>query len=449
MLSGNSSESHRTLNARKSLAACIVTLGCAKNEVDSAHMRSRLIEAGYAVEDDPSAADAIIINTCSFIQTATEESIDTILEFAELDSVVSGDCRIVVAGCMPARYGKDLEAELSEVRAFVPCSREDDIAQVLDNLFFDAAPERAAICLREDVHADQDGVFAYVKISDGCDRWCSYCTIPLIRGPYHSFSYDAIRKQVSAHVQAGKAEIVLIAQDTGRWGLDFEDKRSLAWLLEKLSEEFPKTWFRVLYLEPEGVTDELLEVMSSHDNICNYLDIPLQHVDSDMLKAMNRRGSRQEFEALFARILDSVPDMTLRTTLIVGFPGETEEQFEELCDFVESSPFTYIGAFAYSREESTRAYDMPGQLDEDEKVDRLQRIRDIADAVCTARVAERIGKRMAVLVEGCEEDGQLYGRTQSQAPEVDGVTYLEEGVPGDFKDVLICDTLMYEMEGEI
>lgn len=449
MLSSNSSEALSTSNARTSLAACIVTLGCAKNEVDSAHMRSRLLEAGYAIEEDPSSADAIIINTCSFIQSATEESIDTILELAELDSVVSGDCRIVVAGCMPARYGEDLESELSEVRAFVPCSREDDIAQVLDSLFFKAAPERGAICLREDVHADQDGVFAYVKISDGCDRWCSYCTIPLIRGPYHSFSYETIHKQVAAHVKAGKSEIVLIAQDTGRWGLDFEEELSLAWLLEKLAGEFSQVWFRVLYLEPEGVTDELLDVMSAHDNICNYLDIPLQHVDADMLKAMNRRGSRQEFEALFERILDRVPDMTLRTTLIVGFPGETEEQFEELCDFVESSPFAYIGAFAYSREESTRAYDMPDQVDEDEKADRLQQIRDIADAVCTARVAERVGKRMAVLVEGSEEDGQLYGRTQSQAPEVDGVTYLEEGTPGLFEEVLICDTLMYEMEGEI
>lgn len=449
MLSSNSSEALSTSNARTSLAACIVTLGCAKNEVDSAHMRSRLLEAGYAIEEDPSSADAIIINTCSFIQSATEESIDTILELAELDSVVSGDCRIVVAGCMPARYGEDLESELSEVRAFVPCSREDDIAQVLDSLFFKAAPERGAICLREDVHADQDGVFAYVKISDGCDRWCSYCTIPLIRGPYHSFSYETIHKQVAAHVKAGKSEIVLIAQDTGRWGLDFEEELSLAWLLEKLAGEFSQVWFRVLYLEPEGVTDELLDVMSAHDNICNYLDIPLQHVDADMLKAMNRRGSRQEFEALFERILDRVPDMTLRTTLIVGFPGETEEQFEELCDFVESSPFAYIGAFAYSREESTRAYDMPDQVDEDEKADRLQQIRDIADAVCTARVAERVGKRMAVLVEGCEEDGQLYGRTQSQAPEVDGVTYLDEGTSGLFEEVLICDTLMYEMEGEI
>ncbi|MBR3690036.1 MAG: 30S ribosomal protein S12 methylthiotransferase RimO [Eggerthellaceae bacterium] len=449
MLSGNSSEARFEPNARKSLAACIVTLGCAKNEVDSAHMRSRLIEAGYTLEDDPSVADAIIVNTCSFIQSATEESIDLILELADLDSVGHGNCHIVVAGCMPARYGKDLESELSEVRAFVPCSREDDIAQVLDQLFFDSASERNSACSREDVHAHQDGVFAYVKISDGCDRWCSYCTIPLIRGPYHSFSYEAIRKQVSAHVQAGKSEIVLIAQDTGRWGLDFGNPCSLAWLLEMLSEEFANVWFRVLYLEPEGVTDELLEVMASHENICNYLDIPLQHVDADILKSMNRHGSRQEFEALLDRILKRIPDITLRTTLIVGFPGESEEQFEDLCDFVESSPFTYIGAFAYSPEEGTRAYDMPDQVDEDEKADRLQQIRDIADAVCTARVAERVGKRMTVLVEGCEEDGQLYGRTQSQAPEVDGVTYLEWGVPGQFEDVLICDTLMYEMEGEI
>ncbi len=435
--------------ARSSFGACIITLGCAKNEVDSAHMKSRILEAGYRFVEDPEQADAVIVNTCSFIQSATEESIEAIFELADLESVASGDAHLVVAGCMPARYGADLETELSEVRAFVPCSREDDIAQVLDGLFFAGGIDAAPACTREEVHADQDGVFAYVKISDGCDRWCSYCTIPIIRGPYHSYSYETIRTQVHAHADSGKSEIILIAQDTGRWGKDFEEPQSLAWLLECLAQEFEQVWFRVLYLEPEGVTDELLDVMVRHSNICNYLDIPLQHVDADILKSMNRSGSREKFEALLDRITQRVPDITLRTTLIVGFPGETEEQFDDLCDFVESSPFSYIGAFAYSREEGTRAYAMSDQVDEDDKVERLQQIRDIADAVCSARVAQRVGMQFPVLVEGGEEDGQLYGRTQAQAPDVDGVTYLNAGTPGDFVNASIIDTLMYEMEGEV
>lgn len=436
-------------DARSFIRACIITLGCAKNEVDSAHMKSRLLEAGYSFVEEPTEADAIIVNTCSFIQSATEESLDAIFELTDIDSVAKGDAHIIVAGCMPARYGSDLENELMEVRSFVPCSREDDISLVLDSVFFESKIEPAAYCPREDVHADQDGVFAYVKISDGCDRWCSYCTIPLIRGPYHSYSYESIRKQVAAHVAAGKAEIVLIAQDTGRWGEDFAEPLSLAWLLERLATAFATTWFRVLYLEPEGVTNELLATMKAHENICNYLDIPLQHVDAHILSSMNRHGSRTEFEALTERIVSAIPDITLRTTLIVGFPGETEEQFEDLCDFVESSPFSYIGAFAYSREENTRAFDLPNQVDEDDKVERLQQIRDIADAVCTARVAARIGQRLPLLIEGCEDDGQLYGRAQSQAPDVDGVTYIDQGTPGDIVDVTIIDTLMYEMEGEI
>lgn len=425
-----------------------ITMGCAKNEVDTADMKGLLAQAGYALEDDPACADVIVVNTCSFIQSATEESLEAIFDAAALPNVEAGDARIVVAGCMPARYGDELADELTEASAFVPCSKEDDIVAVIDRCLGVARDASEPLGAPASVAAGQGATFAYVKISDGCDRWCSYCTIPLIRGRYHSFPLDDIVRDVERHAATGVREIDLIAQDTGRWGQDFEEPSSLAALLEELAVRFPQLWFRVMYLQPEGVTDELLAVMAAHDNICSYLDIPLQHVDETLLRAMNRRGSRARFEELFERILAAVPDITLRTTLIAGFPGETDEQFDELCDFVEDAPFHYVGVFAYSREEGTRAYDLPDQIDEDEKAERAQRLRDIADASCAPRIAARVGQTLDVLVEGAEEDGQLYGRAQCQAPDVDGVTYVPHGEVGEIASVRICDTLLYEMEGE-
>ncbi len=439
----------RQAEGRKSVA--FVTLGCAKNEVDTEHMRERVADAGYALADDPADADAIVVNTCSFIQAATEESLEAVFEAADLPNVANGRAALVVAGCMPARYGADLEAELVEAGAFVPCSREDDIALVLAETIGKADGEGAAPCAAssavEGSPAPRGPVSAYVKISDGCDRFCSYCTIPFIRGRYRSFPLDDVRAEVRKQVDRGVREIVLIAQDTGRWGADFPEPSTLAALVSTLAEEHPSTWFRLMYIQPEGLTDELLEAVASHANVCDYFDIPLQHVDADILRAMNRTGSRADFEALAARVRRRMPDAALRTTLIAGFPGETDEQFEELCSFVEDADFDYIGVFPYSREEGTRAHDLPNQVDEDEKADRAQRLRDLADAVCAPRVAARIGRELDVLVEGREEDGQLFGRAMCQAPEVDGVTYLEAGEVGDIVRVRVEDTLLYEMEG--
>ena len=427
-------------------AVAFITMGCAKNEVDSEHMLTRLMRAGYAVSDDPENADVVIVNTCSFIQAATEESIDAILEVAGYESVKSGRSHLVVAGCMPARYGDELADELTEASDFVPCADESTIVQVVDSLLgvvrtsgVDVAgdPTREAVA----------GVSAYVKISDGCDRFCAYCTIPYIRGRYHSFSEQDIAREVSALVGAGTREIVLIAQDTGRWGQDFEEPSSLAQLVEHLALKFPDTWFRVMYIQPEGVTYELIDVFARHDNICSYFDIPFQHSNAEVLKAMNRSGSGAEFLALAKRIRDVIPDATLRTTLIAGFPGETDDQFEELCDFVEDAELDYIGVFAYSREEGTRAFGYDGQVDEDEKLSRTQRLRDLADDVCAPRIQQRIGQEFDILVCGAEEDGQLFGRAQCQAPDVDGVTYLQSGEVGDVKRVRIDDVLLYEMEG--
>lgn len=426
-------------------SVCFVTLGCAKNEVDSAEMIKKVQAAGFCIVDDAAAADAVVVNTCSFIQAATEESIDVIFEICGLENFSSGSAKLIVAGCMPARYGEDLKDELQEAQAFVPCSREDDIVEVLCGVL-GACPEAVSDGL---VSPYAGSAASYVKISDGCDRFCSFCAIPFIRGRYHSFSYDEIRVSVAERVAAGVKEVTLIAQDTGRWGEDFEKPSTTARLLDALAGDFPDTWFRLMYIEPQGVTDELLDVIASRENVCPYLDVPLQHASERVLRAMNRRGSAESHRELVERIREHVPDITLRTTLIAGFPGETDEDFEELCAFLEDVEFDYVGVFPYSREEGTRAAQLPDQVDEDVKIERAQRIRDISDSIGESHVSARIGKTMDVLVLGREEDGQLFGRAMCQAPEVDGVVYLEEGSIGDIVKVKIEDTLVYEMEGEV
>lgn len=427
---------------------CFVTLGCAKNEVDSDRMARQAAAAGFEIVDEPADADAVVVNTCSFIEAATEESLEAIFDIAEMERVEGKTVSLIVAGCMPARYGDELEAELPEAAAFVPCSKEDDIAALLGRVLGIDPQTAAAECLTEAMPAGSAPASAYVKISDGCDRFCSYCTIPFIRGRYRSFPFEEIEAEVKRLTGSGTREIVLIAQDTGRWGDDLEPPSTLAELLSKLAREFADTWFRVMYVQPEGVTDELIDAIADHENICSYLDIPLQHVRPEILRAMNRTGSREDFEALVARIRRRIPDAALRTTLIAGFPGESEDDFDELCDFVDEADIDYIGVFAYSREEGTRAANLSDQIPEETKLERAQILRDRADAVCTARVAERIGASMDVLVIGREEDGQLYGRAACQAPDVDGVVYLEEGEPGRIVNVTIGDTLLYEMEAE-
>ena len=417
-----------------------LTLGCAKNESDSAKMQQDLIRAGYSIVELEQQSDVIVVNTCSFIQSAIEESLDAVFEVAGYDPVKAGETKLVVCGCMPSRFGDDLADELTEADRFVTCKEEDDIVEIVDGLL-------GISSMRDSVEAAfKFAPSEYVKISDGCNRFCSFCTIPYIRGRYHSFTYEEIIADVEVKIASGTKEIVLIAQDSGIWGLDLEPRENLASLLKRLAEAHPETWFRVMYLQPAGMTDELLEVMATHENICRYFDIPLQHCDPEIIRSMNRSGSREEYEQMVARIRNRIPDITLRTTLIVGYPGETEEQFEDLCDFVEETEFDYVGIFAYSPEDGTPAAEMPNQIDEDTKQARLQELRDIADSVSSHVISQRIGRKMDVLVLGREEDGQVYGRAQCQAPDVDGVTYLDEGEIGEVRTVTISDTLLYEME---
>ncbi len=456
----------------------IITMGCAKNEVDSARMKQALVQSGYRYADDPGDADVILVNTCSFLESATEESIEIIFEALALPHVEAGDAKVVVCGCMPARYKDDLATSLTEVQTFVPCAEEWDIVARVDaelgicgqitdgedgegeeggegivnastsveNQSFTPQSPQDAFCAPL---FDLGTTSAYIKISEGCNRFCSFCAIPYIRGRHHSFSFEQIESDVAAALAAGAKELVLIAQDTGRWGEDLDGDYSLAWLIRTLAEMHPETWIRVMYLEPEGITDELLEIMATHDNVCSYLDIPLQHVSPEVLSRMNRTGSPEEFSALLAHIRRMVPGDSLRTTLIAGFPGEPEEDLDLLLAFLEEAQFDYVGVFAFSPEEGTRAFELDGQLDEEVRNERAQRIRDFSDAISVGIVEARCGQVVPVLIEGAEEDGQLVGRTQHQAPEVDGETYVDAGEVGEIVMARIVDTMMYEMEGEV
>ena len=418
----------------------INTLGCAKNEVDSKKMARKLERAGYAITENYEEADLFIINTCSFIETATSESIDATLDFLDIKN--ERDVAVVVSGCMPARYA-ELDTQLPEVDAFLSCANEENVVEVVSSLI--GLPEANL----EKVASDNKLVSTYVKISEGCDRACSFCTIPMIRGRYHSFTYDEIAADVQDAVDAGALEINFVAQDTGHWGRDFSVPSTLADLLSKIAEQFPDTYFRVLYVQPDEVTEEFLEAIRDHDNIVNYLDIPLQHVSAHVLRDMNRTGNADEFKKRISHVKSILPDVTLRTTFMVGFPGETDEDFQELMDFAEEGLFDYAGVFAYSNEDDAKSHTFENQVDEEEKKYRLRELTDLVDSIGASKVREKIGTEQVVIIEGEEEDGQLLGRCLFQAPEVDGVTFVDSGIAGDSPCIRITDTLMYDLEGEV
>ncbi|WP_079535981.1 30S ribosomal protein S12 methylthiotransferase RimO [Phoenicibacter congonensis] len=419
----------------------INTLGCAKNEVDSKKMATKLKKAGYQITDDYELADLFIINTCSFIESATSESIDTVLDFLDIKN--ERNVAVVVSGCMPSRYAANLSDQMPEVDAFLPCADEHNVVEVVSSLI--GLPTKK----NELVESDVDRIIsAYVKISEGCDRTCAFCTIPLIRGKYHSYTMEQIASDVKNAVDAGAKEINFVAQDTGHWGRDFSEKQTLAGLLEFIAQKFPDTYFRVLYVQPDEVTDDLLFAIQKNNNIINYLDIPLQHVSEHVLRDMKRTGSAQDFMARINRIKEIIPDVTLRTTLMVGFPGETDDDFQELLDFASLGIFDYVGVFSYSNEDDAASHDYPDQVDEEEKSYRLGEITDLVDSIAASKIRERMGQTYKVIIEGQEEDGQLYGRALFQAPEVDGLVYVDKGMPGQVVEAEMIDSLLYDLEGE-
>lgn len=431
-----------------------ITLGCAKNEVDTDRMRALLLAAGFAEADGVDDADAAIVNTCSFLASATEESVEATLELAEGRAEGVRSCPIIMCGCVPSRYGDDLPEQLPEVAAFVKADDEDGIVGVVADVLgiSVAAPVLDAGAMLRTVQ----GASAFVKISEGCDRFCAFCAIPYIRGRYHSRPADEIVAEVSALMEQGVREVILIGQDTGIWGSDFEGDQTLAKLLVRVAEAVRpySGWVRVLYLQPEGMTDELIAAIRDTPEVLPYIDIPIQHCSERVLKAMGRSGDPEQLHALFARLRDEIPGMVLRTTGMAGFPGETDEEADELYDFIEAEEFDYTSVFAYSQEEGTRAAAMPDQVDEDVKLERTQRLIDLVEELGFSATAKHVGERVKVIIDGVEEtdDGvELIGHTWFQAPDCDGAVHIQSGeaAVGDIVTVDLVDSFCYEMFGTI
>jgi ribosomal protein S12 methylthiotransferase len=437
-----------------------VTLGCAKNEVDTDRMRSLLTRAGYGESDEVEGADAVIVNTCSFLASATSESIERTLELAEARSEGVRELPIVMCGCVPSRYGDELPAELPEVAAFVRADEEDGIVAVMDGVLghesvVPSAEGVAAGPLAQPLRTVQ-GSSAYIKISDGCDRFCSFCAIPYIRGRYASRAYKEIEAEVKALAESGVREFVLIGQDTGIWGQDLGEGDTLASLLVRLAEVVRpyKAWLRVLYLQPEGMSDELIAAIRDTPEVLPYIDIPIQHCNGRVLKSMNRSGNAAEFSELFCRLRSEIPGMVLRTTGMAGFPGETDEEFEELLQFIQDEEFDYTSVFAYSPEEGTRGAEMDGQVDEDVKLERTQRLVNVAEELGFSATAAHVGEVVDVIIDGIDTDGdvtELIGHAWFQAPDCDGAVHIAEGeaAVGDVVRVKLIDSFCYELDGEL
>lgn len=434
-----------------------ITLGCAKNEVDTDRMRSLLNGAGYEEVFDAGDADAVIVNTCSFLASATSESIETTLALAEDVAEGVRGTRIVMCGCVPSRYGDELPPELPEVAAFVRTDEEDGIVAVMDRVL---GVDRDVPPFIPSVKRTVESAVAYVKISDGCDRYCSFCAIPYIRGRYHSRSAESILAEVRDLVAGGVREIVLIGQDTGIWGNDFkgevEGPFNLAQLMVAVAEAVrpEHVWVRVLYLQPEGMTDELIAAIRDTPEVLPYIDIPVQHCSARVLKAMHRPGSADQLSELFAKLREQIPNMVIRTTSLVGFPGETDEEAAEMLEFMDREGFDYTSVFPYSQEEGTFAAKMDGQVDEDVKLERTQAAMDLAEALGFAATAAHVGEVAEVIVDGVEETDEgpeLIGHAWFQAPDSDGAVHLEvtDAAVGDILKVKFTDSFCYELVGEV
>jgi ribosomal protein S12 methylthiotransferase len=424
-------------------AVHVVTLGCPKNEVDSDRMAASLV-AGFRLVADSDEADVVVVNTCSFIREATEESIEVVMSFATGWKAARPGRALIVAGCMPSRYGDDLAAALPEADAFVKVADEESIASVIAGLTGIPAPPVPDGPLRL-----APGPSAYLQVSDGCHRACSFCAIPAIRGPYVSRPSAELAAEAVALVAGGARELVLVGQDVSAWGRDLPGKPVLADLVRVLARTPGLAWLRLMYVQPDGITPELLDVMASEPTVARYLDMPLQHASRSVLRRMGRSGHGAEFLRLIGVIRSAVPGVVLRTTIIAGFPGETREESETLAAFVRDARLDYTGVFAFSPEEGTPAASLPGQVPPRTRRARTQRLRDLADEVGAERAAAYIGQDIEVLALG-SEDGEPIGRHRGQAPDVDGVVLLDSEIPaGALITVTIVDSLGYDLVGEV
>ena len=441
----------------------VVSLGCPKNLVDSETMLGLIHEENYEITNDPSEAEIIIVNTCGFIESAKEESINTILQMAEYKK--SGSCKyIIVTGCLSQRYAEELFNELPEADAIAGVEVYDEIGSIIKRVM---NGERFIMLGRSkpDVIYTSKETFlprilttpsytAYLKIAEGCDNCCSYCAIPKIRGPYRSKPMEQVLKEAKALVDNGVKELIVVAQDTTRYGEDLPGgKLLLADLLKELNKIESLKWIRVMYCYPNNFTDELIETFASLDKVCKYVDLPLQHASNRLLASMNRYDTREEVETLLAKLRKRIPGIVIRTTFIVGFPGETDADFEELKEFVEQQRFENAGVFAYSQEEGTVAGAMPNQIPDEIKQERYHELMALQAQISEGIHKDTEGQTLEVLVEGIEEDGSglHYGRSYREAPDIDGLVFIENPgdiKPGCFVKVNILQGFTYESVGE-
>lgn len=440
-----------------------VSLGCPKNLVDTEIMLGGLVKDGYRVVENPEDADTVVINTCGFVDDAKQESIDKILEMAELKK--GGALKkLVVAGCLTQRYKNDLVDGFPEADLFVGSGQFQNLPQILKKSWEGDTEKRhfhLPTYLQEDSTPrmnSQPKHRAYLKISEGCKKRCAFCAIPLIRGNLQSRQLKSVLSESKLLVAGGVKELIVISHDFTDFGWDLRKSdagapESPVNLLKTLADESGADWIRVLYLYPDGITDEMVDLIASRSNLVKYFDMPLQHINNEMLKRMNRRMTRSEVEAAINRIRAKIPNAVIRTQFIVGFPGETEEQFQELLQFVEAQEFDRVGCFMYSKEEDTKAGEMPDQIDDETKQRRHDSLMELQNSISRKKHRAHIGKSMQVLVEGYSEETELLlvGRNSQQAPEIDGVTYINEGTAqvGELVTVEITDAHDYDLVGRI
>lgn len=434
----------------------MVSLGCSKNLVDSERMLYKFRKKGYKLVTEPGLSDVAVVNTCGFIQSAKEEAIETILELAKLKE--EGRIKkIIITGCLSERYREEMAEQFPEVDAVVGIGNQEDIVDVIERTLADervvSFDSKDRLSITGDRIISTLPFFAYLKIAEGCDNCCTYCAIPEIRGRFRSAPIEDVLKEANWLADSGVTELILIAQDTTRYGEDLYGKSELPKLLNELCKIEKLKWIRVLYCYPERITDELLDVMASQDKIVKYLDLPIQHCDGEILRNMNRFGDREYLTKLIQKIRSKIPDITLRTTLITGFPGETEKQFEELAEFVSEIRFDKLGCFSYSQEEGTPAAGFDGQLDEEVKTHRAEIIMEQQQLISEQKNAERLGKELESVVEGFDKYAEVYfGRCKFDAPDIDGKVFITSEKQlelGQYVNIKITDTLDYDLIGEV
>ncbi len=434
-----------------------VSLGCDKNLADTELMLGILREKGYEFVFDAEEADVAVVNTCCFIGDAKEESIQTLLELGDLRT--SGRLKgLIAAGCLAQRYGEEVQKEIPEVDALVGTAAIEEIGEAVEDVLAGERKNRfrdlnAPPAFRQERAVTTGGHYAYLKIAEGCGKHCTYCVIPGVRGNYRSIPMEELTAQAERLAQNGVKELILVAQETTIYGVDLYGKKSLPRLLKKLAEIRDIRWIRVLYCYPEEITQELIDVMAQEPKICHYLDIPIQHAADGVLRRMGRHTCQKELRELIGRLRERIPDICLRTTLISGFPGETQEDFEELYRFVNEMEFDRLGVFAYSQEEGTPAAGMPDQVEEAVKEARRDELMELQQAIAFEKAEDMIGREVTVMIEGRVAEEDIYAaRTYRDAPNVDGFLFLRTGanlMTGDFVKAVVTDSNEYDLIGEI